>query len=250
MRGQRPELVAAGLLEALGQLAADRGRPLRPEDRRHVAEARRQPPRELVEDQRRRHRGELGQAPAAGGAARRREAGEEEAVGRQPRHRQRREQRRGARHRRHRVPGGDRLPREPEARVGDERRAGVGDQRHRAALRERRQQPRPLRRAVVVVVGQDARRPPDPVDLEQPPGVAGVLGGEHVGPRQHVERPERDVARVADRGGDEIEPGAERRGVAGRRFGPVAVHSTFTFRRSERRFRPPPARAIAKRKTR
>ena len=89
----------------------------------------------------------------------------------------------------HRVPGGDRLARQPVAGVGDQRRPGVGDQRHRAALGERREQPRPLRRAVVVVVGHDAAAvAADAVDLEQLPGAAGVLGGEHVGGGEHVER--------------------------------------------------------------
>ena len=80
-------------------------------------------------------------------------------------------------------------------------------------------QPRPLRRAVVVVVGQDrARVAANAVDLQQLARLAGVLGGEDVGARQHVERAEGDVARVADRGRHEVEAGRQR---LGRRIGEI-----------------------------
>ena len=74
------------------------------------------------------------------------------------------------------------------------------------------------------------------MDLEQPAGVPGVLGGEQVGGGEHVEGAQRDVAGVADRRRDEVEPGRERgaAGPAGRRVGPVAVHSSFTFRGPDR----------------
>ena len=44
---------------------------------------------------------------------------------------------------------------------------------------------------------------------------AGVLGGDQVGGAQHVERPQRDVAQVADRRCDDMQAG---RDPAGRRF--------------------------------
>ena len=36
-----------------------------------------------------------------------------------------------------------------------------------------------------------------------------VLAGDHVGRGKGFQRPERDVAQVADRGGDEVQPGGE-----------------------------------------
>ncbi len=47
--------------------------------------------------------------------------------------------------------------------------------------------------------------------VEEPAGDTGVLAGDEVGGRQHLERPERDVAQVPDRGGDQVKPALERR---------------------------------------
>jgi len=65
----------------------------------------------------------------------------------------------------------------------------------------------------MVVIGRERR--PDAVALEQPGGDAGVLAGDEVGGRQRLERPQRDIAEIPDRGGDQIEPGRQR---AGRHF--------------------------------
>ena len=96
-----------------------------------------------------------------------------------------------------------------EARIGNERRAGVGHQRDRLARGEPRQELRPRRRGVVLVVGRQRRR--DAVVVEQLPRDPRVLAGDQVGRGEGLQRPQRDVAQVADRGGDEVQPGGEPR---------------------------------------
>jgi hypothetical protein len=58
----------------------------------------------------------------------------------------------------------------------------------------------------VLIVAHE--RPRDAVQGEQLGGDAGVLAGDYVGSRQHLERAQRDVGGVADRRRDEIEAGA------------------------------------------
>lgn len=111
------------------------------------------------------------------------------------------------------MPGRDRLDHQPIAGIGDEGRAGIGDQRHRSALRQGVEKAGALLGAVMVVIGQDRRPgPPHAVDIEELAGLAGILGGQQIGPRQDVERAQRDVARRADRGRHEIEAGRQRTG--------------------------------------
>ncbi|MEI9905206.1 MAG: hypothetical protein WDN06_15570 [Asticcacaulis sp.] len=50
----------------------------------------------------------------------------------------------------------------------------------------------------------------DVVSRQQLAGDAGILGQHHVGGTQNVERPQGDVAQIADRRGDNIEAGADR----------------------------------------
>src|SRR4029077_10515505 len=47
--------------------------------------------------------------------------------------------------------------------------------------------------------------------VEQFPRHPGVLAGDYIGRREGLQRPERDVAEVADRGGDEMQTGREPR---------------------------------------
>ena len=93
--------------------------------------------------------------------------------------------------------------------IGNQRRAGVGHQRDRLAGGEPRQQLRPRRGGVVLVVGRQRRG--DAVMVEQPAGHAGVLAGDQVGGGQRLQRPQRDVAQVADRGGDQVQTGGQPR---------------------------------------
>ena len=54
------------------------------------------------------------------------------------------------------------------------------------------------------------------VMVEQLAGDAGVLAGDQVGAGQGFERAHGDVAQVADRGGDEVQAGRQRRRYAAR----------------------------------
>ena len=105
--------------------------------------------------------------------------------------------------------GRDRLAHELVAGVGDQRRAGVADRWRptcppparpaRAAARARRcARDRAASAARCRIVG------------EQHAAVARVLAVDEVGAGQHRQRPQRDVGEIADRRGDEIEPGRQR----------------------------------------
>ena len=107
-----------------------------------------------------------------------------------------------------------------EAGVGDERRPGVRYQCNALAGGEPGHQLRAGRRGVVLVVGGERRG--DAVMVEQPSCDAGVLAGDQIGRGQGLERPQRDVAQVADRGGDQMQASSEPRGLdrlAGQKVG-------------------------------
>ena len=97
------------------------------------------------------------------------------------------------------------------AGIGNKRRAGIGDQRDRLALGQAGEQLRPRLGGVVLVIGRERGR--DAVMLGQLAGDAAVLAGDHVGGGERLQRAQADVAQIADRGGDQIEPGGRRRGL-------------------------------------
>ena len=101
-------------------------------------------------------------------------------------------------------------PHQLEAGIGDERRAGVRHQRDGGACGEPRDELRPRLGGVVVVVGRERRG--DAVMVDELAGDPRVLAGDQVGGGQHLQRPQGDVAQVADRGGDEMQAGRQRRG--------------------------------------
>ena len=194
----------------LGQLAAD-SRFARSEAGRQVGERRGQPRPGLEQHQRCRNAAELGNAAAARGGLRRQEAGKQELIGGQAGDGERRQQRRGAGQRRDRVAGVMGGAHQLEARIGDQRRAGVGDQRDRRAIGEPAQQRRPRLRRIVVVVGRQRRG--DGVAVEELARHPRILAGDQVGAGQRRERAQRDVAEIADRGGDDMQPRSEPRHV-------------------------------------
>ena len=100
---------------------------------------------------------------------------------------------------------------EDEARVGDQWRAGFRCIGHRATVSEARQQFRALSGAVVIVVGDDlATAQGNAVNLHQAAQGPCVFGGQHIGCRQDVQRPKRNVPRIAERRCDEIESRCQR----------------------------------------
>ncbi len=89
------------------------------------------------------------------------------------------------------------------AGVGDQRRAGVGDQRQRLALPHAPKRARARLGGVVLVIGDE--RGLDRVVVEQPARDAGVLGEDRIGGGERLERPNGDVAEVADRRRDDVQ---------------------------------------------
>ena len=96
-----------------------------------------------------------------------------------------------------------------ESRIGNQRRAGVRHQRDRGAVGEPAQQLGPRLRGIVVVVGRQRGR--DGVAVEQLAGDAGVLAGDQVGAGQRGKRAQRNIAEIADGGGDDVQSGGEPR---------------------------------------
>ena len=94
------------------------------------------------------------------------------------------------------------------ARVRDRWHAGVRDQGNRAAFAESLDE---LFAAggLVVLVEADPRDARDLVVVQQSARVARVFAGDDVDGTEAVERPDGDIAKVADRGGDKVE-GARR----------------------------------------
>ena len=160
--------------------------------------------------QRRVDPGKLGQPRPPRAFLGRQKSLEEKPVGRQRRDRERRQHRRCAGHRDHGVAGGADLAHQLEAGIGNQRRAGVGHQRDRGALRQLFQDFRSRHRGVVLVIRLELRR--DRVALGQAAGDAGVLAGDEVDAGQRLQRAQRDVAEMADRGCDQIQAGNRLRG--------------------------------------
>ena len=98
-----------------------------------------------------------------------------------------------------------------ESGIGDQRRAGVGHQRDRRAIGKPAQQRRPRLRRIVVVVGRERRG--DGVAVEEFSRHPRILAGDQVGAGQRRERAQRDVAEIADRGGDDVQSRSEPRHV-------------------------------------
>ena len=122
---------------------------------------------------------------------------------------------RRTRDRRHLVPGVEHGAGQPLAGVADAGRAGVGDDGHVTALAEHVEHlAEPGQLGVLVAHGQPGGA--DPGVLEQPAGPAGVLAADQPGPGERLDGPRREVAEVADRGGDEDEP-ARRRALVSHR---------------------------------
>ncbi len=201
---QRRQVAAPDFLVQLGELAADRGLP-RAEPAGEVGQRCSEPWAGLEQNQRRRNPGQLGNAGAPGALLGRQEAGEEKLIGRQTGRDQGRKGRRSAGQRRDREAAFMRRAHQLESRVRNQRRAGIGDQRNRTAGGKALQQRRARLFGVVFVVGCERRR--DDVAVEQLPGDAGVFAGDHVGSGECLQRPQRNVAEIADRRCDDMKPG-------------------------------------------
>ena len=128
---------------------------------------------------------------------------EQESVGGQSGARERRQECAGAGQARHAMATRDGITHQLVAWIGDERRAGIADERNRLARCQLRQDARALSLGIVLVIG--AQRLRNREVREQGAAVACVLAVEHVGPGKDGERPQGDVAQIADRRRHEVE---------------------------------------------
>ncbi len=94
------------------------------------------------------------------------------------------------------------------ARIGDRRHAGVGEQQDRAAVGQRREQPREAGALHGLVEGHHPSADGDAEVGGQPVQTAGVLDGEDVGARQDLAQPRADVAGVPEGRAAEHQPSA------------------------------------------
>ena len=127
----------------------------------------------------------------------RQEPDERVAPGREPAADERRLDRGRPRQHRQFHPGVERRAHEPGAGVGDARHPGVRDERDALARLEARNQLGDPGRLVVLVVGEQPRL--DPVPLEQAAGVTRVLGEHHVGVAKLGQHAQGDVVEIPDR---------------------------------------------------
>ena len=205
LRGQLVQRAAAHLLEFLGQLAAHRRRGRAAQHLGGVAQHRRHALGRFVEDQRRRHPASSASAVFRAPGRIRQEPREEEPVRRQPPSVSAASAAEG--------PGASvtvsrRLRLAHQVIARDRRSSACRPPRRRPPIahRQRRQQARPAPRRC----DRDRpQRPPpsgDAVDLHQPAQAARVLGREHIGRGEHVERAQRDVARRPDGRRHEVQP--------------------------------------------
>ena len=205
MRGEFRQWGSAHFLEALGQLARHRRRPIT-ERRRHIRQRFGKPVRRFVPDQRSGKPGPFGGAQSAersqpGGSPGRREPEHQKGQGRQPRQHQRRDCRVRPGNRADRQALGERRPHQPIARVGHHRGAGVGYQRNSPASPQRRQYA--WDRRVLIVLVQRPCPGTDTERGEQPGSVPGVFAQHEVGGGQGGPAAWRQVIEVADRRGNQ-----------------------------------------------
>ncbi len=122
-----------------------------------------------------------------------------------------RQQRRSAGQCRDRMAGVLRGAHEFVTWIGNERRAGVRHQCDGGAVGEPAQQHRPRFAGIVLVIGRERGR--DGVAVEQFAGDAGVLAGDQVGAGKRFQGAQRDVAEIANRGGNDMQPRGKLRHV-------------------------------------
>src|SRR5262245_11584482 len=202
------EIAAPNLLVELGELTAERGL-ARTKLRGKVGERRRDARSGLEQNKRCRDAFELVDARAPRSFFHRQKSLEQKPVGGKPAEREGCEYRRGSRQCRHARARGTRFAHELVTGVGHERRPCVRDQRDGGAIGEPGDELRSRLGGVMLVIGGE--RGGDAVTVEEFAGDARVLAGNEVGGGEHLQRSHGDVAQIADRRGDQIEAGRERR---------------------------------------
>src|SRR4029453_11360937 len=205
---ERGEIAAPDLFVELGELTADGGL-ARAESGGKVGERCCDARAGLEQDEGCRNALEFGDARAPCCLLCWQETLEEKTVGREPAQRERCEHRRRSWQRGHACARGARFAHQLVAGVGYERCAGVRDQRDRSAGAEPSDELRSRLRGIVLMVSGERGR--DAIVVEKLAGDASVFAGDQLGGGKYLERPHGDVTQIADRGGDQIEPGWQRR---------------------------------------
>ncbi len=95
-----------------------------------------------------------------------------------------------------------------ESGIGHQGRAGIAHQRDALSPMQPLQQTRPLAPGVVIVIGGEGFG--DAMDGQKLAGDTRILGGNDIAPPQHIQRPQGDVTRIADRRGRDIKARRER----------------------------------------
>ncbi len=223
--GQLVERAGDALFERLADLARHR-RVAGAEPGRHRRQRRAEARAALVEDEASAQSLHFGEGVSARLLLGRQEAREQEAIGRKPRQRQRGDRGAGAREGDDVVSRRTCVAHQLEARIGDHRRARIGHQRDRLAAQPR-DQPGAHPIGIMVMIGGHRRFRADVT--EQFGGHARIFRGDQIRAAQHVGRTGRQVAKIADRGRDDVEPGRKRighRGSHGRGLGATATADT------------------------
>ena len=167
--------------------------------------------RRLVEHQRGIFTGQLRKTRRACRGARGQKALEQEAIGRQAADAERRSDGAGAWHGTHGQPLLLRGAHESIPGIGNQRGTGVGDERDAPAAADIVEHG--IGAGPLIVLVQRLFRRADAVVIEQAGRHAGVLAIDHIGGSEGFEGAQGDVAQIADRGGDDIEAGRQRRRV-------------------------------------
>ena len=194
------------LLMKLRQFARYDRRP-RPEHRFHIGETLSQTLRGLEKNERGRNALQFRKSRAAFAAFRRKESCKHEPVRRQTGNHEGGEGGRGAGYRVNGKPLGDCFADELIARVRHEGRARVADQRHPLTVPQASQKPGPDLGCIVIVVGKE--RLGNAIDREQLRGHPRVFGHDRIAGFEHIERPQGDIAGIADGCRNDVKTGRE-----------------------------------------
>jgi len=97
----------------------------------------------------------------------------------------------------------DRFAHQLESRIGNEWRSRIADQSDALPFSQPREKFRARLRGIVIVVGDE--RPRETVNCEQLCGNARIFSGNGVARGKNIERSQRDITRIADRRGNDIE---------------------------------------------
>ena len=205
--GEVRERTPTCFLEQFGQFPRHGSLTFAPERKRKVFDGGGKSGPALIKYQRAGHGLQRFGGCAARPALGRKEAGEHELVARQAAGHQARQHGRCTRNRENPNTSFERVMGEFPARIGYERCAGIRNQSDFCAFLHTRNEAWPPFRPIVVMVGAQPHL--KAIGRHQFSGDAGVFGQHFLDAAQDIQRPKRNVSKVADWGGDNIKPGSK-----------------------------------------